>query len=178
MAAGCEAGNEPETLQARPFKMVSELEDMMVAQASVLHGPWPAGMTLFVFDDAYGWTASISRPASEGDNFYRTCMLDLITRLRARYDLDTPRLPGPDNIFSPAFFQPCIRFAYHQTQGDRHGQRPAKRQSRDQKTQKREDQGNRRRAKPKGRGMAADLRFRQKEIEQKEQKEIEMAGGK
>lgn len=56
-------------------------------------------MTLFVFDDAYGWTASISQPVSEEDNFYRHCTLDLITRLKARYDLDTPRLPDRDDSF-------------------------------------------------------------------------------
>jgi hypothetical protein len=79
-------------MNPRPFKTMYELQDMIVAQAKFLHGPWPAGMTLFVFDDAYGWTASISRPVSEADNFYRTCTLDLITRLQARYDLDIPRL--------------------------------------------------------------------------------------
>lgn len=86
-------------MNSRPFKTVDELQDMIVAQATVLHGPWPAGMTLFVFDDAYGWNASISRPASEQDNFYRTCTLDLIARLKATYDLDTLRLPGRDDIF-------------------------------------------------------------------------------
>jgi hypothetical protein len=85
-------------MSSRPFKTAYELQDMIVKQATTLHGPWPAAMTLFVFDDAYGWTASISRPASEADNFYRTCALDLITRLRTRYDLDTPRLSEPDDI--------------------------------------------------------------------------------
>jgi hypothetical protein len=56
-------------------------------------------MTLFVFDDAYGWTASISRPVSEADDFYRTCTLDLIAALRSRYDLDAPRLPRANDIF-------------------------------------------------------------------------------
>jgi hypothetical protein len=79
-------------MNPRPFKTMYELQDMIVAQAKFLHGPWPAGMTLFVFDDAYGWTASISRPVSEADNSYRTRTLDLITRLQARYDLDIPRL--------------------------------------------------------------------------------------
>jgi hypothetical protein len=48
-------------------------------------------MTMFVFDDAYGWSASISRPTSEADNFYRTRTLDLIRTLKVRYDLDAPR---------------------------------------------------------------------------------------
>jgi hypothetical protein len=48
-------------------------------------------MTLFIFDDAYGWSASISRPKSEADNFYRTRALDLIVGLKAKYDLDAPR---------------------------------------------------------------------------------------
>jgi hypothetical protein len=47
---------------------------------------------MFVFDDAYGWSASISRPTSEADNFYRTRTLDLIGTLKVRYDLDAPRL--------------------------------------------------------------------------------------
>jgi len=54
-------------------------------------------MTLFVFDDAYAWTASISRPVSEADNRYRACTLDLITSLRARYDLNAPRLSDSDD---------------------------------------------------------------------------------
>jgi hypothetical protein len=49
-------------------------------------------MTMFVFDDAYGWSASISRPMSEADNFYRTRTLDLIRTLKVRYDLDAPHL--------------------------------------------------------------------------------------
>jgi hypothetical protein len=76
----------------RAFKTAEELQDIIVAQATTLHGPWPSGMTMFVFDDAYGWSASISRPMSEVDNFYRTRTLDLITTLKVRYDLDAPRL--------------------------------------------------------------------------------------
>jgi hypothetical protein len=47
---------------------------------------------MFVFDDAYGWSASISRPLSEAENFYRTRTLDLIRTLRISYDLDARRL--------------------------------------------------------------------------------------
>ena len=72
---------------------------MIVEQARALHGPWPAGMTLFVFEDAYGWTASVSRPISEGDNFYRTRTLDLITMLKSSFDLDAPRLPRPGELW-------------------------------------------------------------------------------
>jgi hypothetical protein len=71
---------------------------MIVEQARALQGPWPAGMTLFVFDDAYGWTASISRPSSEAYNFYRTCALDLIVTLRTAFDLDALRLSEPDDV--------------------------------------------------------------------------------
>jgi len=79
-------------MSARSFKTADELRNMIVEQAKVLHGPWPSGMTMFVFDDAYGWSASISRPTSEADNFYRTRTLDLISTLKVRYDLDAPRL--------------------------------------------------------------------------------------
>jgi hypothetical protein len=79
-------------MSARSCKTADELQDMIVEQARTLHGPWPSGMTMFVFDDAYGWSASISRPMSEADDFYRTCTLDLIRLLKARYDLDAPRL--------------------------------------------------------------------------------------
>ena len=79
-------------MSARPFKTADELQDMIVEQTKVLHGPWPSGMTMFVFDDAYGWSASISWPMSEADNFYRTRTLDLIRTLKVRYDLDAPRL--------------------------------------------------------------------------------------
>jgi hypothetical protein len=74
----------------RAFKTAEELQDIIVAQATTLHGPWPSGMTMFVFDDAYGWSASISRPMSEADNFYRIRTLDLITTLKVSYDLDAP----------------------------------------------------------------------------------------
>ena len=79
-------------MSVRAFKTADELQDMIVEQARTLHGPWPLGMTMFVFDDAYGWSASISRPRSEADNFYRTRTLDLIGMLKVRYDLDAPRL--------------------------------------------------------------------------------------
>ncbi len=58
-------------MSVRAFKTADELQDMIIEQARILHGPWPSGMTMFVFDDAYGWSASISRPTSEADNFYR-----------------------------------------------------------------------------------------------------------
>lgn len=79
-------------MNARPLKTTYELADMIVERASALHGPWPAGMTMFIFDDAYGWSASISRPVSEMDDFYRSRTLDLIAMLRSRYDLDPPRI--------------------------------------------------------------------------------------
>jgi len=85
-------------MNSRTFKTACELQDVIVEQARALHGPWPAGMTLFVFDDAFGWSASISRPVSEADDRYRTCALDLITRLRARYDLNAPRLSESDDL--------------------------------------------------------------------------------
>src|SRR5215212_3172823 len=50
------------------------------------------------------------------------------------------------------------------TQGDRHGQRRAKRQSGNQETQEGEDQGDCRGTEPEGRGLAADLGYRQEEI--------------
>jgi len=79
-------------MDTKPFKTAYELADMIVERASALHGPWPAGMTMFIFDDAYGWSASISRPLSEMDDFYRSRTLDLIAMLRSRYDLDPPRI--------------------------------------------------------------------------------------
>jgi hypothetical protein len=79
-------------MNVKPLKTAYELGDIIVEQAIRLHGPWPVGMTLFIFDDAYGWSASISRPSSEADNFYRTCTLDLIAGLATKYDLDAPRL--------------------------------------------------------------------------------------
>ena len=79
-------------MSVRAFKTADELQDMIVEQARTLHGPWPLGMTMFVFDDAYGWSASISRPMSEADNFYRTRTLDLISMFKVKYDLDAPRL--------------------------------------------------------------------------------------
>jgi hypothetical protein len=84
---------------------------MIVEQARTLHGPWPSGMTLFVFDDAYGWTASISRPTSERDNFYRTCTLDLVMLLKSSM-IWTHLASEPTMIFS----QICIQFRrHHQT---------------------------------------------------------------
>ena len=74
------------------FKTAYELEDMIVEQARVLNGPWPEGMTLFVFDDAYGWSASVSRAASDDDLGYRTAALDIVARLKASFDLAIPNL--------------------------------------------------------------------------------------
>jgi hypothetical protein len=77
-------------MDAKPSRTAYELADMIVQRANALHGPWPSGMTMFIFDDAYGWSASISRPASEVDNFYRIRTLDLIAALRSSYDLASP----------------------------------------------------------------------------------------
>ena len=78
-------------MSARSFKTADEFQGMIVEQARTLHGPWPSGMTMFVFNDAYGWSASISRPMSVADDFYRTRTLDLIRTLKISYDLDAPR---------------------------------------------------------------------------------------
>ena len=75
----------------RSFKTADELQGMIVEQARALHGPWPSGMTMFVFEDAYGWSASISRPTSEAEDFYRARTFDLIRTLKVSYDLDAPR---------------------------------------------------------------------------------------
>jgi hypothetical protein len=119
-------------MSAKSLKTAHELWDMIVERAVVVQGPWPAGMTLFIFDDAYGWTASISRPSSEADNVYRTCVLDLAARLATKYDLDAPRL---SNDFSDlAFSNPTSIYAVLQPQGNGHGKRPAKRQPGSQET--------------------------------------------
>jgi hypothetical protein len=86
-------------MNAKPLKTAYELGDMIVARAMALHGPWPAGMTMFIFDDAYGWSASISRPACAADDIYRSRALDLIATLSSRYDLDSPRPSGAGDLF-------------------------------------------------------------------------------
>ena len=48
-------GARPNKLKA--FKTACELLDMIVEQARALHGPWPAAMTVFIFDDTYEWSA-------------------------------------------------------------------------------------------------------------------------
>ena len=88
-------------MNRKPLKTADELGDMIVARARTLHGPWPAGMTMFIFDDAYGWSASISRPMSEVENFYRIRTLNLIAILRSRYDLASPRLSSVQDRFDP-----------------------------------------------------------------------------
>ena len=81
-------------MNAKPLKTADELSDMIVEGAMTRHGRWPAGMTLFVFDDAYGWSASISRACSEADHAYRSCTLDLVRDLVTKFDLKAPRLSG------------------------------------------------------------------------------------
>lgn len=87
------------TMREKPLKTAYELADMIVERARALHGPWPEGMTMFIFDDAYGWSASVSWSVSEVDNAYRSRTLELIATLRSRYDLDPPRLSSPNDIF-------------------------------------------------------------------------------
>jgi hypothetical protein len=79
-------------MNSKPMKTAYELGDIIVERATTRHGRWPAGMTLFVFDDAYGWSASISRPHSEADDAYRDSALDLIADLATKFDLKSPRL--------------------------------------------------------------------------------------
>ena len=102
-------------MNVKPLKTAYELGDIIVEQAILLHGPWPVGMTLFIFDDTYGWTASISRPSSEADNFYRTRTLDLIVGLATKYDLDVPRLF--DDLSDFAFSNPTFYLRDPQTLG-------------------------------------------------------------
>ena len=56
-----------QAMNARPFKSAEELQDMIVEQARTLQGP-------------------------EGDIFYRTRTLALVTMFKVKYDLDGPRL--------------------------------------------------------------------------------------
>lgn len=74
---------------------------MIVAQANTLHGPWPAGMTLLVFDNAYGWSASANPPAGETELSYRYAALTIVNQFKARFDLAAScRLPDIDYFFS------------------------------------------------------------------------------
>jgi hypothetical protein len=84
-------------MPCKAYMTANELEDMIVQQVQALHGPWPKRMTLFVFDDAYGWSASVSRPASDDDLRYRAAALNLAKQLKARFDLSVPHLPDPDD---------------------------------------------------------------------------------
>jgi hypothetical protein len=111
-------------MNAKPMKTAYELGDMIVQQATALHGPWPSGMTLFIFDDAYGWTVTISRPGSEADNFYRTCALDLTARLATEYDLDEPSLSNDLSDF--AFFNPRLYLHSPRTQRESAWQKVSK----------------------------------------------------
>ena len=131
-AASHGSSGERSAMDAKPFKTAYELADMIVARASALHGPWPAGMTMFIFDDAYGWSASISRPASEVENFYRTRTLDLIAMLRSRYDLASPRLSSTEYFSDFDRFR--IPLQSSQPQGGLRGKRSATRQSGSQET--------------------------------------------
>lgn len=83
-------------MSCRTIKTAYELQELIVEQARALHGPWPTGMTLFVFDDAYGWSASVSQPVSDDALCYRSAALDIVTELKARFDLAVPHLPDPD----------------------------------------------------------------------------------
>jgi len=56
-------------MSVKAIKTADELQGMIVEQARTLHGPWPSGMTMFVFNDAYGWSASISRAHLGGRRF-------------------------------------------------------------------------------------------------------------
>jgi hypothetical protein len=78
---------------SRALKTAYELEDLIVERARTLHGPWPERMTLFVFDDAYGWSVTVSPAGSENDSRYRIAALDIVVGLKSTFDLDTPRLP-------------------------------------------------------------------------------------
>jgi hypothetical protein len=78
---------------SRAIKTAYELEDMIVERARTRHGPWPDRMTLFVFDDAYGWSVTVSRAACEHDSLYRSAALDIVFELKSAFDLAAPRLP-------------------------------------------------------------------------------------
>ncbi len=78
--------------------------------------------------------------------------------------ISSKRADAP-SAFCRLRFRPArIQFLRHRPQGDRHGQRRAKKQSGGQETQKGEDQGYCRSAKSKDRGMAANRRDRQEEV--------------
>jgi hypothetical protein len=80
-------------MPCKAYMTANELEDIIVQQVQALHGPWPKRMTLFVFDDAYGWSASVSRPASDEDLRYRAAALNIVTQLATTFDLAVPHLP-------------------------------------------------------------------------------------
>jgi hypothetical protein len=97
-------------MNSRPLRTAYELRDIFVEQARALLGSWPSGMTLFIFNDAYGWNASISRPTSEAGNFYRTRTLDLIETLRKTYDLNILRMS--DDLSDLKFCSPALDLGY------------------------------------------------------------------
>ena len=97
-------------MNSRPLRTAYELRDIIVEQARALLGSWPSGMTLFIFNDAYGWNASISRPTSEARNFYRTRTLDLIEALRKTYDLNILRMS--DDLSDLKLRSPALDLGY------------------------------------------------------------------
>ena len=97
-------------MNSRPLRTAYELRDIIVEQARALLGSWPSGMTLFIFNDAYGWNASISRPTSEASNSYRTRTLDLIETLRRTYDLNILRMS--DDLSDLKFCGPSLDLGY------------------------------------------------------------------
>lgn len=80
-------------MSCRALRTAYELHELIVGQAKALHGPWPAGMTLFIFDDAYGWSASFSRPVGETELCYRNAALLIVNEFKDRFDLAAPYLP-------------------------------------------------------------------------------------
>jgi hypothetical protein len=97
-------------MNSRPLRTAYELRDIIVEQARVFLGSWPAGMTLFIFDDAYGWNASLSRQTSKAGNLYRMRTLDLIETLRKTYDLNILRMS--DDLSDLKFCSPVLDLGY------------------------------------------------------------------
>jgi len=65
----------------------------LIKQRSTQFGPWPAGMTMFVYRSNDGWEVMISPGKTPQEEDYRVSALWVAVQMQAEFDLRGPYAP-------------------------------------------------------------------------------------
>jgi hypothetical protein len=82
----------PEHALRRPKRTADELR-ALIKQRSIQSGPWPAGMTMFIYRTNDSWEIMISPGKTKREEDFRVKALWVAVQMQTEFDLRGPYVP-------------------------------------------------------------------------------------